>query len=128
MSFPDEISETQSQKATTANENFEAVGPAALFGRKASTTVGLTWGYFGGWMLLGSPLALTQISDGTVTLADGTNYIEANASSGQVVVRQGSPTPSGFTTGYIPLYLVTVSGGLVASYVDYRSFALQAKP
>ena len=30
------------------NENFDAVAPNSLFARKAPTTAGLTWGYYGG--------------------------------------------------------------------------------
>lgn len=119
-----QIAETQSNKATTANENFYAAAPAALFAAKLSECVGLTWSYYGGYILIGS--TPTLIADGTLSLTDNTvNYIEAN-SSGSLFATIGSPT--GFTSGRKPLYVVTTSGGLVTSYVDVRMFALQALP
>ena len=70
-----QISSGQSQKEVTANGNFDAVSPAGLFGRRAASTSGLTWGYFGGMIDLdGTP---TTLADGTVTLrASVTEYVE----------------------------------------------------
>jgi hypothetical protein len=119
-----EVAETQSQKAVTVNENFYAVAPAGLFGVKLSTSVGLTWNYYGGYMLVAG--VLTAIAAGTLTLSDNLdNYIEANT-SGTVFCNVGSP--SGFTAGRIPLYIVQTSSGLVSSYTDCRNFALQPLP
>lgn len=125
MSYPNQISETQSEKAATANENFEAVTPASIFGRDAANTSGLTWGYFGGYMICGSPPTLTLIAGSTVQLVNGENHLEATL-EGVVINRTGSPTQ--FTSGRIPLYRITCSGGLVVSYTDFRSFALNVKP
>ena len=106
----DTISENQSQKATTANELFDAVSPATLWGRRATTTSGLTWGYYGGRYKGGS------IASGTLTLTNtATNYIEANPITGAV-----SSNTTAFTAGYLKLYSTVVSGGAVTSYTDYR--------
>lgn len=126
MTTLNQISETQSGKATAVNDNFEAVAAAGIFGRKASGCSGLTWAYYGGYFLVtGSPSYINLIADGTLTLAEGANHIEATTSG---VVQLASGSPSSFTPGKIPLYQVTVSGGLVTGYVDRRMFALQAMP
>ncbi|NVI27379.1 hypothetical protein G4D42_29985, partial [Burkholderia pseudomallei] len=80
-SLIDQISSTQANKEVVANANFDAASPAMLWGRRASTTSGLTWGYYGGWY------GGAQINDGTVTLtASATNYVYASATSGAVSV------------------------------------------
>ncbi len=108
-----QIQVNQSQKEVTANEAFVALGPAGLFGRKYTTTNALTWGYYGGIMLVDG--VLTSIADGTVTLTGSTtNYIEATR-TGAVSVNT-----TGFTAGRIPLYQVTTNATGVTSYVDYR--------
>jgi hypothetical protein len=109
-----QISETQAQKATTANENFDAVSWAGMFGRRAVGISGLTWAYFGG-MLYAAGVA-TPIADGTVALTNtATNYVEVT-NAGVV-----SANTSGFTTGRIPLYTVTCAGGVITAYTDYRA-------
>jgi hypothetical protein len=108
-----QISETQAQKATTANENFAAVSPAGLFGRKAATTSGLTWGYFGGILYVDG--VATSVADGTVALtANQTNYLEATR-AGTV-----SANITGFTAGRIPLYTIVAGASTISSYTDYR--------
>lgn len=111
-----EISEQQANKAGTANENFEAVSPAGLFGIKRSAIGGLTWAYYGGVLKVGS--VPTIIADGTLLLTDNAvNYIQAS-SSGVVSKYTGSPT--GFQNGSMPLYKVTVVSGVMTAIVDYR--------
>lgn len=119
----DLIQTAQAQKELTANALFDAGSPATLFGRRASTSVALVWGYYGGPLLVGG--TPTQIANGTVTLtASQTNYVEANASG---VV---SCNTSGFTAGYTPLYSVITGTSTVTSYTDKRVFlyAPQAQP
>lgn len=120
-----QLDEQQSGKATTANANFDAVSPAGIFGRKAAGCSGLTWAYYGGFFLVeGSPSFIQNIPDGTLTLAQGNNFIEATTGG---VVQLNNGSPQGFTSGKIPLYLVTVSGSTV-TYSDRRMFKLQAHP
>jgi hypothetical protein len=116
----DTITSSQSQKETTANAMFDAMSPAALFGRRALTTTGLTWGYYGGWMMVDG--VLTQIANGTILLNGdvgspslNVNYVEATRAG---VV---SSNTTGFTAGSIPLYKVTCSATAVSSYEDYRN-------
>ena len=114
-----QIAEGQAQPATAANENFAAVAPAGLFGKKATTTTGLTFGYFGGiWPVDG---VLTAISDGTVSLTGSTtNYIEASHAG---VV---SANTTGFTAGATPLFTVTTTSSAIDTITDYRAWARPA--
>jgi len=108
-----QISASQAQKEVTANEAFVALGPAGLFGRKYTTTTGLTWGYYGGILLVDG--VLTSIADGTVALsASTTNYVEATRAG---VV---SKNTTGFTAGQIPLYTVVTGASTITSYTDQR--------
>lgn len=112
----DTIATAQAQKEVTANALADAGSPATLFGRRASVCTGLTWGFYGGVMLVDG--ALTAISNGTVTLtASNTNYVEAS--------RAGVVTANttGFSAGAIPLYQIVVGAAAVTSYTDYRAWA-----
>lgn len=107
-----QISSSQAQKEVVANEDLAAVAPAGLFARKYTTTTGLTWGYYGGIL----PGTFAVIADGTVLLTNATtNYIEADAA--------GTVTANtvGFTAGRQPLYSAVCAGGVITSYVDYRT-------
>ncbi len=109
----DLIATAQAQKEVTANALFDATSPAALFGRRASTSAALTWGYYGGPMNVSG--TLTQIPSATVQLADdATNYVEVDA-AGAV-----SANTTAFTGGSTPLYTVITAGGLVSTYTDWR--------
>jgi hypothetical protein len=112
-SLLDLISSSQASKEVTANALFDAGSPAMLFGRRASTTAALTWGYYGGVMLVdGVP---TAIANGTVALsASSTNYVEATRAG---VV---SKNTTGFTAGRIPLYKIVAGAATVTSYEDWR--------
>jgi hypothetical protein len=109
----DLINVNQSQKEVTANALFDAMSPNSLFGRRGSTSVGLTWGYYGGNVVVGG--TPTQIANGTIALtANATNYVEAD-SSGVVHVNT-----SGWTGGYTRLYQVVTGASTVSSYTDWR--------
>jgi hypothetical protein len=109
----DTLSSSQAQKEVTANALFDAGSPATLFGRRASTTSGLTWGYYGGILTVDG--VLTSISNGTVALsASTTNYVESNR-AGTV-----SKNTTGFTAGRIPLYTIVTGASSVTSYTDHR--------
>lgn len=111
----DTLSSSQSQKEVTANALFDAFSPAALYGRRASTSSALTWGYYGGNLLVAG--AVVSIANGVLTLAASTtNYVEANATTGAV-----TSNTSGFTAGRIKLYSIVTGSGTVTSYIDYRT-------
>lgn len=112
----DLISSGQSGKEVTANDLFDSCSPATLLGRRASTTAGLTWGYYGGVVALDDG-TLLQVANGTKTLTDNaTNYIELDTSDGSVDVNA-----SAWTAGKRRLYAVVTSGGAVTSYTDWRT-------
>lgn len=110
----DQILVSQSQKEVTANALFDAASPSMLFGRRAETTTGLTWGYFGGtFNASGTP---THINNGTVALTlSATNYVQASGTTGLVSVNT-----TGFSVGAIQLYQIVVNGVGVTSYLDRR--------
>ena len=111
----DLISASQASKEATANELFNAGSPAALFGRRASTCTGLTWGYYGGPMLVDG--VLTVMANGTVALtASTTNYIEATRAG---VV---SKNTTAFTPGQIPLYTAVTGTSTITSWTEYRAW------
>lgn len=110
----DAISASQSSKEITANAYFDAASPATLYGRRQSTSSGLTWGYYGGNVLVNG--VLTQIANATVALtASTTNYIEANPTTGAV-----SKNTTGFTAGQTPLYTIVTGTATVSNYTDHR--------
>lgn len=109
----DALVQAQSGKEITANAMFDAVSPASLYGRRQSSSSGLTWGYYGGTITVDG--VLTQIPNGTLTLtASLTNYVEATRAG--VVSRN----TTGFTAGSIPLYQIVAGAATVTSYTDYR--------
>lgn len=110
----DAIIQAQASKEVTANALFDALSPASLYGRRQSTSSGLTWGYYGGNVLVNG--VLTQIANGTLTLtANLSNYIEAEPTTGAV-----SFNTTAFTAGRTPLYTVVAGAATVSSYTDHR--------
>lgn len=111
----DTISQSQASKEVTANAYFDAASPATIFGRRQSTSSGLTWGFYGGRMLVDG--VLSTIANGTVLLsASTTNYVEATRAG---VV---SKNTTGFTAGSIPLYTIVTGTATVTSYTDERAW------
>ena len=100
----DAIIQSQSAKEITANAMLDAVSPASLYGRRQSTSSGLTWGYYGGNVLI-NKAALVQAANG----------VQALPASGAV-----SSNTTGFTAGSIPLYTIITGASTVTSYTDHR--------
>lgn len=114
----DELSSGQSQKEVTANDLFDALSQGATGGRRASTTSGLTWGFYGGNVVLPGG-TLYQLANGTVTLTDeATNYLQLDTVGSPIGVVVST---SGWQAGLARLYEVTVSGGAVTNYLDWRT-------
>lgn len=109
----DQLATSQADKEIRINEMFDAMSLAALGGRRASTTSGLTWGYYGGDVLVnGVP---TSIANGTVTLtASATNYVMLTQAGAVVVGTTRDPR-------YAPLYTVVTAAASVSSYTDERT-------
>lgn len=116
----DLISASQSAKEVTANALFDAYSPSANFGRRSSTTSGLTWGFYGATISVsGTP---TQIANGTIALtASATNYLYATSAG---VVTKVTSAPSGWpgplASGAVALYQIVTGASSVTSYTDYR--------
>ena len=116
----DLIATSQAQKEVTANDLFDAGSPATALGRRATTTLGLTWGYYGGVVALGDG-SLLQVANGTKTLTNtATNYVELDTSDGSVDVNTSGWTGSGKKR----LYKIVVAGGLVTSFEDWRTTSI----
>jgi len=114
----DLIQTSQAQKEVTANAMLDALSPASLYGRRASTTAALTWGFYGGMLNIAGNL--TAIANGVVALtANLTNYLEVDPTSGNV-----AKNTSNFTTANIPIYAIVAGANSVTSYTDYRQSAL----
>jgi hypothetical protein len=110
----DTIANSALQKEVKINALFDAASQSLLFGRRDSTTSGLTWGYYGGNLNVSG--TVTPIANGTVSLTDAaTNYVEASSSG---VVSANTSAFTGGTT--IRLYQIITSGGAVTSYTDRR--------
>jgi hypothetical protein len=115
----DTISSSQAGKEITANALFDAGSPAMTFGRRASTTTGLTWGYYGG-RYRKDDNTFILVANGTLLLdASTTNYVEVEKSTGVV-----SSNTTAFTVdsnnGYCPLYEIVTGSATITSYLDYR--------
>lgn len=92
----DTISASQSQKEVTANALLDAGSNALLFGRRATNTAGLTWGYYGGVYRKSDGTLLDIPKDNTIALtASQTNYLlETNGVVSKVTVAPaGWPGP-----------------------------------
>lgn len=109
----DQLSTSQAGKEARINALMDSVSPAALGGRRESTTTGLTWGFYGGELIVnGLP---TQVANGTVTLtASADNYVGISQSGVVSVATTRAP-------GAAPLYKVTTSAAAVSSYTDERT-------
>lgn len=119
----DTISSSQASKEVTANALFDAGSPATTYGRRASTSSGLTWGYYGGNVTIAAG-TLSQIANGTVALtASQTNYVVAAKSNGAVSVSTAT-TNWNDTDNYWRLYSIVAGASSVTSYTDARQFAL----
>lgn len=118
----DTIAQSQAGKETTANAYFDATSPATLFGRRAALCSGLTWGFYGGTIIVDG--VLTQISltssNTQLLVANKTYYMQATR-EGVVSFVEGS-----FTAGQIPLYKIVTGASTVTSYTDYRAWAMPA--
>jgi len=100
---------------TQINANEQAMQVAAAYGRRASTSSGLTLGYYGATLQDG-----TVIAAGTVTVgASTTTYVVVNRSTG-AVSSSTSNTNWNDTTTYMRMALLVSNGSGITSYTDSR--------
>jgi hypothetical protein len=113
------LATNQTAKEAAANELFLSASQTMIFARRAATTSGLTWGYFGGRIVIdGTP---TAISNGTVSLtASTTNYVEVNRSGVVSVATSRSADKA-------PLYKVITGTSSITSYEDERDATALAR-
>lgn len=115
MAYPNQISTGQSNAATVVNEELGTVAASACFGRKSSTTTGLTLGYYGG------NFNETTVADGTVgpLTASQNNYIVVHRTT-LAVTSATTTTNWDDTTTYGRLGKAVTSGSAITSFADER--------
>lgn len=116
----DLIEVNQAQKEVVVNELLDAASPSTAYGRRASTCVGLTWGYYGGVVPVSD--VPTEIANGTVSLtASTTNYIYRDAAGAvQVTTALSSDWPGPLPSGEVALYEAVTDTDSVTDYTDLR--------
>lgn len=109
------ISGSQASAEIPINENFIGLQHQEVYGKKPTTSTGLTWGYWGGrW---GS----TLIADGTLALAaSSTNYITVDRST-RAISTSTSPTNWNSLLDYFRVYIVTTNASAVTATEDHRA-------
>jgi len=117
----DTVIASQASKEVTINAALDAASQALTYGRRASTSSGLTWGYYGG-NVVKTDGTMAQIANGTLTLtASNTNYIVAAKATGAVSVSTANTNWLN-QTDYWRLYEVVAGAATVTSYTDSRDF------
>jgi hypothetical protein len=110
-----QLTAAQTNKEVAINRNFETTSWSGVYGKKQSTSSGLTWGYYGGrW--------------GGFTVADGTHSL-TNAADNYIVVLKSNGVASfstattnwNNTTDYARVYKVTTAGSVVTATEDHRA-------
>lgn len=100
---------------TQINANFQTVNPSGMYGRKASTSSGLTWGYQGGWFT-----DSIQIADGTIVVgASTTTYVVADRTTG-AISSSTNTTNWNNTAAYIRIAVLVSGASGITSYTDRR--------
>lgn len=109
----DQLSPSQANQESRNNDSFDAASLGSYFGRRRTTTTGLTWGYYGGKVMVnGVP---TTVANGTVALTgSATNYVQLTQAGTVVVGATRDPR-------YAPLYQVVTSASAVTNYIDERN-------
>jgi len=111
----DQLATAQRQAEVVVNELSDALSPAGFLGRRASTSSGLTWGYYGGRY-------------GGNTYAHATHVLAASTTYYQTIPRFGTGGPTVETTQtkwndiahYARGYRIVTGASAVTSYEDHR--------
>ena len=113
--FSEIASGGQANAEVAINENMVLLSFLTVYGKKVSTSSGLTWGYYGGrW----GGFAITAA---TLTLTNtATNYIVVALATGVISVSTTN-TNWNDAANYARVYLVTVAGGVVTATEDHRA-------
>lgn len=114
----DQLSTNQAGKEQRLNALFNTVSPSALGGRREGTTTGLTWGYYGGEVLVNG--VSTEVANDTISLTASTvNWIGLTMAG--VIAKSTLAADAVRNPEHIPLYEVTTNSGGVTSYTDERT-------
>lgn len=111
----DTMSPSQANAEVIFNRAMETLEHAQVYGRRQSTSTGLTWGYYGGrW-------GGFSISAGTHTLSNNVaNYIVVAKSTGAASVSTAT-TNWNNDTDYARVYKVTTASSVVSAVEDHRA-------
>ena len=115
MSVLQQWQQAQADPQVPVNENFVALEHIAVYGKDATTTAGLIWGYLGGrW-------AGFAVAAGTVALAaNSTLYVVVARATG--VLSASTPTTNwNNTAAYARVYKLTTGVATVTAVEDWRS-------
>jgi hypothetical protein len=114
MTTLQQLASGQNNAEVPVNENFETLSAVGIFGKRHSTTTGLTWGYYGG------AYDGNTVSNGTVTLADdAVNVLVVERATGTVSATDGSDALDA-DTDYAVIYEITTASGVVTAVIDRR--------
>lgn len=107
-----QLAASQSNQEARLNEVLDAASVGTYYGRNAATCTGLTWGFFGGKLLVDG--VETATANGTVALtASTTNYVQLSRAGVVSTATTRNPLLA-------PLYTVVTASGTVTSYTDER--------
>jgi len=110
----DTISSGQAQKEVTANAYFDASSIITAFGRRASTSSGLAWGYYGIGRWYINATATAKANTFLAVTGSSTRYASVNRA---LTV---SEQLSVFAPDKLALYKLFTSASAVTSYEDHR--------
>lgn len=109
-----QLTAAQANKEVAVNRNFETLSPVGMYGKKQSTTTGLTLGYYGGH------IAGSTIADGTVSLTNAaTNYVVAHRTTGAVTAATNT-TNWNDTATYGRLFTAVTASSLISALVPWH--------
>lgn len=115
MSVLQQWEQAQADPQVVVNENFEALEHMAVYGKDATTTAGLTWGYLGGRWDGHAVVA------GTVTLAASSTLYVVVARDTGVLTASSSATNWSNTADYARVYKLTTGPATVTAIEDWRA-------
>lgn len=110
----DTLAPSQANQEVRLNEMFDPLSPASAFGRKASTSTGLTWGYNGiaRWYV---DATVTVKANATIALtASSTRFVSASRALAVTEVA------TAFAADKLALYKAVTGASSVTSYEDHR--------
>lgn len=92
---------------------------SSVLGQNTKTTSGLTYGYFGGTVVLNTGSTFSVVNSTLSLTPSATNYVQMNPATGAVAFNT-----TGFTTGFRQLAKVTTNVTAIVSVTDCRDSAV----